>query len=101
LVNEAIRRITGEKKAENLTQEIYREVVKDRTEKFISKFDGLMSELGHENNNEYYIRACNDIFDSYMEVLNRDYPIAPKSRAKAKQFAYSKPEKRYKIRIKY
>ena len=101
LVNEAIRRITGEKKAENLTQEIYREVVKDRTEKFISKFDGLMSELGHENNNEYYIRACNDIFDNYMEVLNRDYPVAPKSRAKAKQFAYSKPEKRYKIRIKY
>ena len=101
LVNEAIRRITGEKKAENLTQEIYREVVKDRTEKFISKFDGLMSELGHENNNEYYIRACNDIFDNYMEVLNREYPVAPKSRAKAKQFAYSKPEKRYKIRIKY
>jgi hypothetical protein len=36
-----------------------------------------------------------------MEVLNREYPVVPKSRAKAKQFAYSKPEKRYKIRIKY
>jgi hypothetical protein len=101
LVNEAIRRITGEKKAENLTQEIYREVVKDRTEKFISKFDGLMSELGHENDNEYYIRACNDIFESYMELLNREYPVAVKSRSKAKQMSYSKPEKRYKIRIKY
>jgi hypothetical protein len=101
LVNEAIRRIPGEKKAENLTQEIYREVVKDRTGEFIAKFDGLMSELGHENDNEYYTRACNDIFESYMELLNREYPVAPKSRAKAKQFAYSKPEKRYKIRIKY
>jgi hypothetical protein len=101
LVNEAIRRITGEKKAENLTQEIYRKVVKDRTGEFIAKFDGLMSELGHENDNEYYTRACNDIFESYMELLNREYPVAVKSRSKAKQMSYSKPEKRYKIRIKY
>jgi hypothetical protein len=36
-----------------------------------------------------------------MEVLNREYPVAIKSRTKTKQFAYSKPEKRYKIRIKY
>lgn len=101
LVNEAIRRIPGEKKAENLTQEIYREVVKDRTGEFIAKFDGLMSELGHENDNEYYTRACNDIFESYMELLNREYPVAVKSRSKAKQMSYSKPDKRYKIRIKY
>jgi hypothetical protein len=100
LVNEAIRRIPGEKKAENLTQEIYREVVKDRTGEFIAKFDGLMSELGHENDNEYYIRACNDIFESYMELLNREYPVAVKSRSKAKQMSYSKPDKKYKIRIK-
>jgi len=100
LVNEAIRRIPGEKKAENLTPEIYREVVKDRTGQFIARFDALMYELEHYDNN-YFIKECNDIFESYMEVLNREYPVAVKSRAKAKQFAYSKPEKRYKIRIKY
>ncbi len=100
LVNEAIRRIPEQKKAENLTPEIYREVVKDRTGEFIARFDALMYELEHYDNN-YFIKECNDIFDNYMEVLNRDYPVVPKSRAKAKQFAYSKPEKRYKIRIKY
>jgi hypothetical protein len=100
LVNEAIRRIPGQKKAENLTPEIYKQVVEDRTGEFIARFDALMYELEHYDN-DYFVKECNDIFEKYMEVLNREYPVVPKSRAKAKQFAYSKPEKRYKIRIKY
>jgi hypothetical protein len=100
LVNEAIRRIPGQKKAENLTPEIYKQVVEDRTGDYIARFDALMYELEHYDNN-YFIKKCNDIFESYMEVLNKEYPVAVKSRTKTKQMAYSKPEKRYKLRIKY
>jgi hypothetical protein len=100
LVNEAIRRIPGQKKAENLTPEIYKQVVEDRTGDYIARFDALMYELEHYDN-DYFIKECNDIFESYMEVLNREYPVAVKSRTKTKQMAYSKPEKRYKLRIKY
>jgi hypothetical protein len=100
LVNEAIRRIPGQKKAENVTPEIYKQVVEDRTGDYIARFDALMYELEHYDN-DYFIKECNDIFESYMEVLNREYPVAVKSRTKTKQMAYSKPEKRYKIRIKY
>jgi hypothetical protein len=99
LVNEAIRRIPGQKKAENLTPEIYREVVKDRTGEFIARFDALMYELEHYDNN-YFIKECNDIFESYMEILNKEYPIAVKSRSKTKQMSYTKQDKKYKIRIK-
>ena len=100
LVNEAIRRIPSEKKAENLTPEIYRKVVEDRTGDFIARFDALTYELEHYDN-DYFVKECNDIFESYMEVLNREYPVAVKSRTKTKQMAYSKPEKKYKLRIKY
>jgi hypothetical protein len=100
LVNEAIRRIPSEKKAENLTPEIYRKVVEDRTGDFIARFDALTYELEHYDN-DYFVKECNDIFEKYMEVLNREYPVAVKSRTKTKQMAYSKPEKKYKLRIKY
>ena len=100
LVNEAIRRIPGEKRAENLTPEIYKRVVDDRTGDFIARFDALTYELEHYDN-DYFVKECNDIFEKYMEVLNREYPVAVKSRTKTKQMSYSKPDKKYKLRIKY
>ena len=100
LINEAIRRIPGQKKAENLTTEIYKQVVEDRTGDFIARFDALMYELEHYDN-DYFIKECNDIFESYMEVLNKEYPVAVKSRTKTKQMSYTKQDKKYKIRIKY
>ena len=100
LINESIRRIPGEKRAENLTPEIYKQVVEDRTGDFIARFDALMYELEHYDN-DYFIKECNDIFEIYMEVLNKEYPVAVKSRTKTKQMSYSKPDKKYKLRIKY
>ena len=41
LVNEAIRRISGERRAENLTPELYRRVVEERTGDFIARFDSV------------------------------------------------------------
>jgi hypothetical protein len=85
LVNEAIRRIPGEKKAENLTPEIYRKVVEDRTGHFIARFDALTYELEHYDN-DYFVKECNDIFEKYMEVLNREYPIAVKKRVQSSRY---------------
>jgi hypothetical protein len=85
LINEAIRRIPGEKKAENLTPEIYRKVVEDRTGDFIARFDALTYELEHYDN-DYFVKECNDIFEKYMEVLNREYPIAVKKRVQSSRY---------------
>lgn len=87
LVNEAIRRIPGEKKAENLTAEIYRKVVEDRTGDFIARFDALTYELEHYDN-DYFVKECNDIFEKYMEVLNREYPIAVKKRVQSSRYNF-------------
>ena len=87
LVNEAIRRISGEKKAENLTPEIYRKVVEDRTGDFIARFDALTYELEHYDN-DYFVKECNDIFEKYMEVLNREYPIAVKKRVQSSRYNF-------------
>ena len=87
LVNEAIRRIPGEKRAENLTPEIYKRVVDDRTGDFIARFDALTYELEHYDN-DYFVKECNDIFEKYMEVLNREYPIAVKKRVQSSRYNF-------------
>jgi len=91
LVNEAIRRISGERRAENLTPELYRKVVEERTGDFIARFDSLMYEVEHYDN-DYFVKECNSIFEEYMEVLNNDYPLEVRKR--------TRKSSRYNIRIK-
>ena len=91
LVNEAIRRISGERRAENLTPELYRRVVEERTGDFIARFDSLMYEVEHYDN-DYFVKECNSIFEEYMEVLNNDYPLEVRKR--------TRKSSRYNIRIK-
>ena len=71
LLNEAIQNIPGEKRAENLTKQIYDNVVNKRSE-FLDHFEFLKNLVNHsDKDNKYFVDQCNLILEAYKEELAR------------------------------
>jgi len=69
LLNEAIQNIPGEKRAENLTKQIYDNVVNKRSE-FLDHFEFLKSLINHsDKDNKFFVDQCNLILEAYKEEL--------------------------------
>ena len=69
LLNEAIQNIPGENRAENLTKQIYDNVVNKRSE-FLDHFEFLKNLINHsDKDNKFFVDQCNLILEAYKEEL--------------------------------